>query len=270
MEQIQRSLIGLLFITCLGCLFIQKVPIKQGLTNTVEKKKCSPELLHNLAQSITVKVLSGEFWGSGIIIQKQKSEYSIVTNAHVLQKDETYSIQTPDGHIYKAKSLVNFDSNDLGDDLAILQFHSDSLYKVASLGNSSTLKQKEPVFASGFGWNKNQLLFKTGNISLVLDKPLKRGYQIGYLIDIEKGMSGGPLLNCKGEVVGINGKHNYPIWGYPFEYKDNSSLHQPEDLMIRSSWAIPIEIFVQQSYPYFFSTIPSNSSDIGQIVMTDE
>jgi len=202
--------------TNVGCKFLQlgKPP-----------SQISVEQLHHLAQAITVKVMSQDFLGSGIVLQKQGSVYLVLTNAHVLQAgDPPYRIQTPDGRIYKADLPKNVETLHLGflqgNDLALLQFRStDSVYTVPSLGAKPGVG--EEVFAAGFpsrgeGSKDKGFAFTTGKVLLVLQKALKGGYQVGYTNNIEKGMSGGPLLNCRGLVVGVNGKHAYPLWGYSF------------------------------------------------------
>jgi len=232
--------------------------------------------LNQLTQSITVKVRSGEVLGSGILIYKQGSIYQVLTNAHVLRSaDPPYQIQTPEGQIYPAKRLetINFHGNDL----SLLQFSSpDNEYAVAKLGNASPLKVGDEVFAAGFAFpvedsqltpsspilpNQKQerniispvaqeelssFVFTVGKFSIMLDKALEGGYRIGYTNEVEQGMSGGPLVNRRGELVGINGLHANPLWDAPDLYQDGS-MPSPslQKKIAQLSWAVPIETFVQ-------------------------
>ncbi len=76
-----------------------------------------------------------------------------------------------------------------------------------------------------------------------LNRPLEEGYQIGYTNNIETGMSGGPILNQQGYLVGINGRLKYPSGGIDtFKFTDGkfprwSEFQQMEML----SWGIPIK-----------------------------
>jgi S1-C subfamily serine protease len=98
-----------------------------------------------------------------------------------------------------------------GNDLAILEFQAPNNYAIATLGDSSAAFKNEKVFAAGFPHESDQYTFSSGNISLIAEKPLIGGYQIGFNNQTQQGMSGGPLLNEKGEVIGILGQGNVAI-----------------------------------------------------------
>jgi S1-C subfamily serine protease len=206
--------------------------------------------LYSSAQAITVKVMSRSVLGSGILLQRQGSVYTVLTNAHVLRAgNPPYRIQTDDNHIWSAQVLKDggtLQTNALkGNDLALLLFRStDHVYTVASLGSLPSVGQE--VFAAGFPSTEKRppgknFVVTTGRVSLLLQKALEGGYQVGHTNDIEKGMSGGPLLDRRGFVVGVNGIHAYPLWDAPSVFADGSeadpALHQK---IIHLSWAVPI------------------------------
>ena len=232
---------GLLLFTCLGGIAVSLPAEAPILLPSLSVNRVSVAPIKQIAKSITVKILSKGFLGTGTLINKQGKIYTVITNDHVLNAAEPpYQIQTPDGRIYEAQvsQLVKFGDDDLG----LLQFNSDQVYEIASVGNSSALTVGDEVFASGFTSENKEMIFTNGNLSLLLDRPLEGGYQMGYTNDIYKGMSGGPLLNIQGELVGINGLHKNPLWEAPDLYIDGSQPCKPlQDMIIRASWAIPIE-----------------------------
>jgi S1-C subfamily serine protease len=235
-------------VSFLICLPRQAIPINVSAPVASVSPKLSPEQLSQLAKSVTVKVLSGETWGSGILIQRQGEVYQVLTNEHVLTPGygKQYRVQTPDGQLYRAtvSRKIKFNDNDLG----LLQFRSGrQAYELASLGESSTVAKGNEVFAGGFPIKAKGFFFSAGQVSLLLDKPLNGGYQIGYTNDIQNGMSGGPLLNQHGKVVGINGRHAYPLWGNNEMFQDGSVPSKwLQKQIIRMSWAVPIQKFVQK------------------------
>lgn len=250
-------------IACVGSLSMLLSADVSGCTksasidgNVAHTTQLSLEQLHHQAQGITVKVMSTEFLGSGIILGKQGTVYTVLTNAHVLRAGKSpYHIQTVDGRTHLANLLpkVRFGKHDL----ALLQFQSiGNDYRVAALGYSPT--EGDEVFATGFPFDQEELVdkgftFTKGKVLLVLHKALEGGYQLGYTNELAKGMSGGPLLNRRGEVVGINGMHAYPLWDAPSVFIDGlqaeENLHQK---IIRLSWAVPIDKVVRM--------MPENSS----------
>ena len=224
-----------------------------GLNPIQWSKSRRPELselqLRKLAGSVAVKVLAGnELWGSGVLIQRCGQVYTVLTNDHVLQLGTAYQVQTPDGRLYPASVLKGFAFE--GFDLALVQFVSaDAVYAVAPLRVTSSLSQRDRVFAAGFPFEDETgkptgFKFTQGEVSLVFNKDLEGGYRVGYTNNIRKGMSGGPVLNGRGEVVAINGIHAHPIWGDPYSFRDGSKPDPAlKEVLIGSSWGIPVETF---------------------------
>jgi S1-C subfamily serine protease len=210
------------------------------------------QTIKDYAEKITVKVLSGKNSGSGVLIHRQGNVYQVVTNDHVLlfgRPDKSYKIQTPDGKIYPAQVANQFKFQKY--DLGVLQFSSDSVYTIASLSITSSSTIGEKVYAAGFPYQSYQsadqeFTFTSGTVKLISKLSFRGGYQIGYTNDIKKGMSGGPLLNEKGQLIGFNGRHKYPAWGNPYIFDNGTiaSLAQKAE-MSQYSWAIPLQVLLK-------------------------
>lgn len=214
-----------------------------------EQPQLSAEQLQRLARSITVKVVTGDSWGSGILIQKQGQTYTVLTNQHVLDGGKSYRVETPDGRSYPVNLLRSVRTDD---DLGLVQFRSpDHTYTIASLKHSANLAVDAQVFSAGFPFKfsspeSGRFEFTTGRISILLDRPFVGGYQIGYTNEVQRGMSGGPLLDHQGVVVGINGMRKYPLWDDPYVFKDGSTLSEAVwERMTKLSWAVPTQSFLR-------------------------
>ena len=240
------------------CVSIQSCHIPIFSSSHDYNKILSEQELFDLAQKITVKVITEEAGGSGIIVKKINNSYFVLTNNHVLQNSSNYKIKTQDGQIYSAEIVkkIGFSKNDL----ALLQFSSKSTYKVATLAKSTNIAVGDSIIAVGYPFQEDRsklekLKFTIGKISVINEKVLDGGYQIGYTNEVEKGMSGGAVIDFRGEVIGINGMHAYPIFGDPYIYTDNTKPCKPmHELMVESSWAIPIETFKKIAVNFYDDT----------------
>ena len=215
--------------------------------------------LRERARKLTVKVNVGKSNGSGILIgrkqQQQEYVYTVATNAHVVRPDKVYKIATHDNKLYPANlhQAIHGKSQNLnhnlfkGNDLAILQFRSREIYPVASLAQSIPFPIGAEVYAAGFPFDlntglSNQFRFLPGMVVLRTGQPINRGYQLAYTIDVKKGMSGGPLLNRAGQVIGINGMGAYPLNNNVYNLPDGTKpCKSLLPIMQESSFAIPID-----------------------------
>ncbi len=230
-----------------------------------QERILSKEKVCEIAKSRTVLILSEDknSQGTGFLIDKKRSDdgktliYKVVTNGHVLTQATSYQIQTEDEIAYAAKDLYRFGTGLSGTDLAILEFESTKNYETAELGRGLNLSTETDVIAAGYpirtgtATKSEWVCVGPGKVSFMLDTPMKGGYSIGYYLDIRKGMSGGPLLNLQGQIVGVNGKHSHPLFGErsAYIYETGSLVDEQMELLKRSSWAIPIETLVLTAKP---------------------
>ncbi len=253
-------ILALLFVTP-APFYLSSCSVISGALQKADHN-LSKEEIKQIATNITVRITGDKNGGSGVIIKREGNLYTAVTNRHVVDQADDYKIITPDGEIHPFED--GFYSNFY--DIAIMQFQSDKNYTVATIGSLPDLKEEDKVYASGFPANSDKLLFTEGNFSFNLDQPLNNGYQIGYTNPIQQGMSGGAILNQKGELVGINARLANPITP-DYTYFDKSSI--PQDLLekiISLNWGMPIEKVASLDPNYLPYTPPALLTGIGKKV----
>ncbi len=140
--------------------------------------------------------------GSGFVYSE---DGYIITNNHVVDDAGIVNITFLDGESYTAKII----GTDPDLDLAVLKVEMESRYiQPIPIGDSSQLKVGEQITAIGnpFGLSGSMTSGIISQMGRLL--PQDSGYSIPDVIQtdaaINPGNSGGPLLNMKGEVVGIN------------------------------------------------------------------
>jgi S1-C subfamily serine protease len=167
----------------------------------------------SIAKTITVRI-DGANTGSGIIIEHQGDRYVVLSNWHVVSSGDqplppkSLKIETVDRrkHLISTKKILRIGKLDL----ATLEFHSRYRYATASIGNSDKLSEGAPLYVSGWADPSPQLSTRTyqllvGNLSGKIDNP-QDGYALVYTVNALPGMSGGPVLDSRGNLVAINGR----------------------------------------------------------------
>jgi len=136
---------------------------------------------------------------SGVIFS---SNGFILTNEHVIRDAKAVRVKVLDSSTYPA-SIITFEAKQ---DLALLKIQGDTPFTFASFGNSDEIGLVEEVIAIGSPLSESLEHTVTKGIISGKNRTFKPGPMNMLQTDvaINKGNSGGPLINKKGEVIGIN------------------------------------------------------------------
>ncbi|NJK41351.1 MAG: trypsin-like peptidase domain-containing protein [Acaryochloridaceae cyanobacterium SU_2_1] len=186
---------GLCLTGTMACLTIPKaIALTEGQIEQVE--------------GFTV-VVDSDSPGSGVIINKQGKTYTVLTAEHVVRyPDFEYKIITKD----KQKYPVNYQNVKKlpGVDLAVITFTSDHSYSTAQFAASGQANILAVVYVAGYP-DPGQAIadrlfqFTKGEVT-GQNAQAKDGYSLVYSNLTRKGMSGGPVINDSGQLVGIHGR----------------------------------------------------------------
>ena len=146
--------------------------------------------------------------GTGFIVSENGL---IITNKHVIEDDKAvYSILTNEGEAYDVEIL----SKNPVQDIAILKIKNteNKNFEALRLGDSSSLKLGQSTIAIGNALGEFQNSVSVGVVSGLQRNVLAQGNGTFENLEdiiqtdaaINRGNSGGPLLNLRGEVIGIN------------------------------------------------------------------
>ncbi len=136
--------------------------------------------------------------GSGFFIDK---EGYIVTNNHVIENADKIKVKVKSGKEYDAKIV----GRDAKTDIALIKLKSWRDFQAAKWGDSDALKVGEWVVAIGSPFGLEHTV--TAGIVSAKGRVIGSGPYDDFIqtdASINPGNSGGPLINMKGEVIGIN------------------------------------------------------------------
>ncbi len=218
-----------------------------------------------LRRGFFFEVIPEEGAGSGFVLDQ---EGHILTNYHVIEGAQNIEVELEEGRIFSAQ-VVGADPRT---DLAVLQINAPAeLLHPVELGSSATLQVGQRAIAIGNPFGQFSRTLTTGVVS-ALDRTLEGqdGRPISGVIQtdaaINRGNSGGPLLDSSGRVIGINtaifspsgasagvgfavpvdvikrvlpelltlGRYRHPYLGVRYAYKITPGLAQALDLPVES------------------------------------
>ncbi len=204
----------------------------------------TPQQVAEIAAPITVQVNSALGDGSGVIIAKSGNIYSVLTVNHVVEDPQvSYRIQTYQGESYPVTQVVELQADVTEPDLAVIQFESQNEYPVATLGNSDQAVIGAQIYVYGYP--------ATGGLTgaqrepelspgLVTSRPKSRpeGYILRYQAVTWSGMSGGPVFDQEGRLVGLHGQGEF---GFA-----QTSAGDITPIKTGFNAAVPINLFITQ------------------------
>ena len=204
---------------------------------TAPAKAQSAEEIAKVAEAITVRI-EGATQGSGVIVKKVGSVYTVLTAWHVIKHNrpnEEISVYTSDGNMHQ----LSYSSIDQVPevDLALIEFRSDKNYKIASIDNDDSVGSGQSIFVSGFPLATSSVpvsiwRFVKGDVIAKANVSIPGGYQLLYSNPTLPGMSGGSVLNSRGELIAIHGKS---------EKDDRLSFDLGKAISTGTNQAVPIK-----------------------------
>jgi serine protease Do len=190
---------SLVSVVCFGLILVCPSGLRATAKGSME--------VGQIAKNVTV-LIDGQDTGSGVMIQKNNQTYTVLTAWHVLENPGNYAIVPTNGKRYTLnyKTVRRLE----GVDLAIAQFTSSESYSTAQLGNSNTLQEGMTLYVAGFPGagstiNSTSYNFTQGQLTARSNGTQNNGYSLVYTNKTLPGMSGGPVFNPEGLLVGIHG-----------------------------------------------------------------
>ncbi|MEG4317750.1 MULTISPECIES: tetratricopeptide repeat-containing serine protease family protein [unclassified Microcoleus] len=175
----------------------------------------TPQQVASIAGPLTVQINSSLGDGSGVIIAKNGKTYTVLTVNHVVEKaDVKYTVRTSIDKNYPATAVTRLQTAPTDPDLAVVKFESPEEYPVATIADSDRAVIGTQIFVYGypatgglFGAEREPEL----SPGLVTSRPHSRpeGYTLRYQAVTWSGMSGGPVFDSEGRVIGLHGQGEF-------------------------------------------------------------
>lgn len=174
---------------------VENIPSEGGLSLQEIYSRCIPSVV-----SISCTLPNGTTSGTGVVLTE--GGY-LLTNAHVVDRAMTIRVRLTD----KREFSANVVGSDEVSDLAVLRIPTAGLTP-AQFGDSSTLRVGDTVVAIGDPLGVEYRGTYTNGIISGIDRDVDMDGRTMTLIQtnaaLNSGNSGGPLINCYGQVIGIN------------------------------------------------------------------
>lgn len=191
------------------------VDINTGIVQAAEKVKPTVVGVVNIQEqnnkwSRTTRNVEAGF-GTGFVVDKKDGKAYIVTNYHVIERAKGVEVSLANGERVSAEII----GSDELTDLAVIAIDEKYIEAVAILGDSTNLRPGEPAIAIGnplgLEFSQSVTVGVVSSTNRTIPKDLNGDNQADWETEviqtdaaINRGNSGGPLVNIEGYVIGIN------------------------------------------------------------------
>jgi serine protease Do len=233
---LNRYFLPACFVGAAVVIVIASISSQEALS---QKTALEAQEVARIAKSTVVRIEpSVNSPGSGVIIGRYqeggKNVYVVLTANHVVQYgDDEYNVVTPlpQGEGKKRQKISISTQKDIEKlpnvDLALVRFRSDRNYQVATLGESKYATEGALVYVAGFpnpgaaikkrvfqfGASLVASRLESGEVEGEKETGIENGYSIVYNAVTRAGMSGGPVFDASGRVIGIHGQGDREVSG---------------------------------------------------------
>ena len=216
-----------------------------------------------------VKITYGNESGhaTGFFIKGGEEQCTVLTVAHAVPEDREVRVTAYDNELFEIAQIQRAGNADL----AVMTFdvagEESCPYTALKLGNSDKVKVDDVVKMAGYperaGAERLVLQFPSGQITRIEKPPLPDGYAISYDMTTVGGMSGAPVTNAKGKVIGVHGLTDSELVSISRAQQSSLTKDQKDEVaeaeervaeltrINHYKWGIPIATFVSQRSALF-------------------
>jgi serine protease Do len=191
------------FVSIVGTLLItrsldsrQKAYYKELRRNVEQIQRSQKQIMEDLAESKSEPMIPGKYSGTGFLIS---SNGYIATSYHVVKESDSVAIENETHGRLKAKVIYS----DALNDISILKIVTPGFRTKKSLPFIISSKEAElGEYVYTLGFPREDIVFGEGSVSASSGfRQAANAYQVS--VPVNPGNSGGPLLNSRGDLVGI-------------------------------------------------------------------
>lgn len=186
------------------------------------------------AQQLAVYVKAGDSRGSGTILKPlPDGGIMVAITDHTLKSDlKEVCVKLPE--TTNGTTAYVLSRGDDRFDIAFLYLERVNIANVDEILRGPAPEEGDRIIAYGFSTTGNPIMRK-GAILFRLQKGLLGSYDIATSVDIDKGMSGGPITNSAGHFTGIIATHSEPLWDSGLFFQDKKPVDRKLQILVDKS-----------------------------------
>lgn len=210
---------------------LSSAPVQAVPNRSTQSPAASPYAACDASRGAVVTIYAGSEIGSGSIVASQGL---VITNNHVVKQvvrsngAKPIYVKLASGDRYRGSLL----KTDVRNDLALIQLEAQIAFPTVPLANPQTIQPGQPVCAIGSPYGRPGIITQ-GKVNSI-----RQNGDLQSQVILKPGNSGGPLLNTRGEMVGVNRAILEAAGGRNTGISIATSIQAARDLIERSGFQV--------------------------------